>query len=201
VTSSKKRFRPAIPPTAQAGFSLLELLIVAALMMVMASLYFNPGARDRQRELKAACHKNMQKTYVALQIYATDFGGKFPAVTGAQSSREPLTLLVPRYTSDTSLFVCPGSQEASLLGGKYSYAYYMGRHATDAGQPLMSDRQVDTTAKAAGQPVFSKDGKPPGNNHDRYGGNFLFTDGHVEPSPAKAAFPLPLTNGVVLLNP
>lgn len=201
VPLCERPFRFTVPPAARAGFSLLELLIVVALIMVIASLYFNPGGRDRQRELKAACQKNMQKTYVALEIYATDSGGKFPVVPGALGSREPLNLLVPRYTSDTSIFVCPGSQEAGILGGKTSYAYYMGRKVADATLPLMSDRQVDTTAKDAGQYVFSRDGKPPGNNHHRFGGNFLFCDGHVESSPAKAAFALPLTNGVVLLNP
>src|SRR5436190_817585 len=49
--------------------------------------------------------------------------------------------------------------------------------------------------------LFSLDGKKPGNNHHKYGGNFLFVDGRLEMSNAKAPFPLPLTNGVVLLNP
>jgi prepilin-type processing-associated H-X9-DG protein len=60
---------------------------------------------------------------------------------------------------------------------------------------------VDTVAKAAGQNVFSTSGKPPGNNHEKNGGNVLFCDGHVEFTPPRAAFALPLGEGVVLLNP
>ena len=45
------------------------------------------------------------------------------------------------------------------------------------------------------------DGKPPGNNHHQYGGNFLFCDGRTESGPATAPFSLVFTQGVVLLNP
>jgi prepilin-type processing-associated H-X9-DG protein len=114
---------------------------------------------------------------------------------------------VPKYTADTSVFICPGSKDVALAAGesirlgKISYAYYMGRTASEAQAILMSDKQVDTNTKAVGQDVFSTTGKPPGNNHEKSGGNFLFCDGHVEASPARAAFAIPLTGGVVLLNP
>jgi prepilin-type processing-associated H-X9-DG protein len=88
-----------------------------------------------------------------------------------------------------------------LLNQKISYAYYMGRRATDEQLVLMSDRQVNTNSKTAGQPVFSGTGSAPGNNHKKYGGNLLYCDGHAEISPASAAVSLTLTQGVVLLNP
>jgi prepilin-type processing-associated H-X9-DG protein len=77
----------------------------------------------------------------------------------------------------------------------------MGRQAADAQEALMSDKQLDTQPKNAGQYVFSSTGKPPGNNHHKYGGNFLFCDGRLELTPARAPFSLVLTQGVVLLNP
>ena len=73
--------------------------------------------------------------------------------------------------------------------------------AADGQEVLMSDRQVDTLPKTAGQFVFSGTGQPPGNNHGQAGGNFLFCDGHAQPGPARAAFSLGLTQGIVLLNP
>ena len=66
---------------------------------------------------------------------------------------------------------------------------------------LMSDRQVDTSAKVAGEYVFSKNGKAPGNNHNKFGGNFLMDDGSVQPSKALLTFSIPLEPGMVLLNP
>ena len=114
---------------------------------------------------------------------------------------------MPRYTTDTSVFVCPGGKDSALPAGesiakrRISYAYYMGLSRSAAAEALMSDGQVDTLAKSAGQLAFSATGDAPGNNHQKSGGNFLFGDGHTEPTPARVPFSLVLTQGVVLLNP
>jgi prepilin-type processing-associated H-X9-DG protein len=142
-----------------------------------------------------------------MEIYTRDNSGRFPFLAGAKTSEEALDLLVPRYTVDTSSFICPGTSDPAPAGGeplsrhKISYAYYMGRRAADASDALMSDEQMDALPKTAGQPVFSTTGKKPGNNHAKAGGNFLFVDGRVEHSPATTPFSLVLTQGVVLLNP
>ena len=56
--------------------------------------------------------------YVAMEIYANDTRGNFPVTTGAQVSEEALDVLVPRYTADTSLFICPGDKDALLPSGE-----------------------------------------------------------------------------------
>ena len=188
------------------GFSILELLIVVAILLVLTTMYWGSNSRGRQKRQQLDCRKNLQKIYVALNIYANEHGGKFPQDPGARTSAQALNVLVPRYTADTDSFICPGSKDSplpgeSLLNGKISYAYYMGRGETDAQEALMSDQQVDTLAKVPGQYAFSADGKPPGNNHQQYGGNFLFGDGRTEFTPARVPFSLGLTQGVVLLNP
>ena len=190
-----------------AAFSLIELLIVAALLIVLTTMYWGSNAGTRRQKQTAVCQQNLQKIYLALQIYANDREGKFPEVLGARTSEQALAVLVPRYTIDTSVFICPSSGDSSLPAGesfskrRISYAYYMGRRATDAHEALMSDRQVDNQAKAAGQYAFSSTGKAPGNNHQKDGGNFLFCDGHTESTPAAVPFSIGLTQGVVLLNP
>ncbi len=196
------------PDTAtRAAFSLIELLCVMAILIILTTLYWGSGSGDRQRAQKAACQKNLLNIYVAMQIYANENTGLFPVVTGARNSEEALDVLLPRYTSDTAPFVCPGSAAAppppgeSIRKHKISYAYYMGRTLTNAPQVLMSDAQVDPRAKVAGQQVFSTTGKPPGSNHGKGGGNFLFTDGHAEMSAAYAPFALSLSGNEVLLNP
>jgi prepilin-type N-terminal cleavage/methylation domain-containing protein/prepilin-type processing-associated H-X9-DG protein len=190
----------------QAGFSLLELLLVAAIILVLASLYWGPSTGSRQRALQAACEKNLQKLYIALQIYSADFGGKLPQLPTARTSEEVLDILVPRYTSDTSVFICPASDDLPLTSGslkkrKISYAYYMGRGITNAAEPLVTDKQVNSLPKTAGEPIFSSTGKPPGNNHGKFGGNLLFGDGHIESMPPTTSKPLSLSAGEVLLSP
>jgi len=191
-----------------AGRSMIELLAVVAILLLLFVLYWGPRTgRNREREAQKDCQTHLQKIYMAMEIYANDHAGSFPILTGAVTSAEALDALVPRYTVDTAVFVCPGSKDTPPSAGesfrrhKISYAYYMGRRATEGQQVLMSDRQVDTRAKAAGEYAFSSTGKPPGNNHDKLGGNLLFCDGRTEATPPRLAFPLTLTQGVVLLNP
>ena len=160
-----------------AAFSLLELLVVLAIIVILTTLYWGSNSASRQKKALVGCGNNLQKVYIALEVFANEHELKFPEKTGARVSAEPLNNLVPRYTSDTSLFFCPGSNDRPLSSNEalekqtISYAYYMGWHSKEAGDPLMSDRQVDTQSKAPGQIVFSVSGKAPGNNHGKEGGS------------------------------
>ena len=188
------------------AFSLIELLIVMALIVIMSAMLYSFSSPYHQRTQKELCADNLQKIFLALQIYSDDFG-KFPLNTNAQTSEEALNVLVPRYSVDTSIFICPGGRDSDIPSGapinKYtiSYAYYMGRGTNDSASFLMSDRQINTLSKNAGDQVFSLDGKSLGNNHHKYGGNVLFSDGSVQATPPAAAFSLAFSNGIVLLNP
>jgi prepilin-type N-terminal cleavage/methylation domain-containing protein len=199
--------RPLADTARVGGFSFIELLITLAIILVLSMMMFGFGSRNNQRQQMKKCQANLQKIYVALQIYAADSAGKFPVVNNARSSEDALDILVPRYSADTAIFICPGSKDGSLPAGeslrlgRISYAYYMGRTASEAESLLLSDRQVDAQPKAAGQQVFSENGKAPGNNHHQYGGSLLFCDGSMKSSPPVAAFALPMGTNVVLLNP
>jgi prepilin-type N-terminal cleavage/methylation domain-containing protein/prepilin-type processing-associated H-X9-DG protein len=193
------------------GFSLIELLVTVAIIAVLSAMMYGFASGKHQRTQKQLCADNLQKIYLALQIYANDFKGSLPENTNAQTSEAPLELLVPKYSADTSIFICPGGRDSEIPSGepltkhKISYAFYMGERPTanaDGTQNvLLSDRQIDTQPKRVGEFIFSADGKSPGNNHHKFGGNFLFGDGSVQSSPAQLAFPLATASGVVLLNP
>src|SRR5207249_2311065 len=111
-------------------------------------------------------------------------------------------------TSQTSSFICPASGDRALPEGKpfaqrrISYAYVMGLTRTnDPMQFVMSDEQINTTAKGAGAQVFSVDGKkPPAKNHGAAGGNVLRIDGSVEIVPSRTPSTLAFEGGS-LLNP
>lgn len=206
--NAKVKIFPRQPAT---GFSLIELLIVVAILAVLSALFYGSLTGKRARSQRQLCGDNLQKIYLALQIYANDDGGKLPEIPAAQTSETPLNLLVPKYTADTSIFICPAGRDSQIPAGepltqnKISYAYYMGFHlaVNENAAPfvLLSDRQINTDPKRAGDLVFSPDGKSPGNNHGKSGGNFLFSDGSVQSSGPRLTFSLAEPTNVVLLNP
>ena len=195
-------------PRHTGAFSYIELLISTTMVIILYVVSFGAGSKFGQTRRKATCASHLRQMQMALSLYATEHNGTYPVQAGATSSEAPLSELVPRYTSDTSLFICPGSKHRALPGAQpfadrhISYAYYMGvRHDAEAGTPLISDAQVNPSAKHRGDPLFSASGSAPGNNHRRYGGSVLFVDGHVETGDAAATRDLPIPAGVVLLNP
>lgn len=207
IPRSTARF-PTSERSGQRGFSLLELLITAVLLLILSFMMMGRGMwSDQKRELMT-CQKNLQNIYVALNIYAADNKGNYPIVSNAETSEAPLSLLVPRSTSVTEMFICPGSKDRKLPEGepfakrRISYAYYMGRLRSDGPDaPLVSDRQVNAFPKIKRQLIFSENGKPPANNHRKSGGNFLFCDGQIKTTKPRATVDLTFSTNVVLLNP
>jgi prepilin-type processing-associated H-X9-DG protein len=199
---------PARASSPVTGTSLLELLIVVALIFVLFTLYFSGGSKNYQLRQIAKCESNLQNVYVSLRTYSLENHDQLPFLAGATTSEAPLSQLVPRSTTGTEFFTCPGSKDSPLpdaepfANRRISYAYYMGHTIRDGtGQPLISDRQVNTNSKHAGEPLFSADGKKPGNNHNKYGGNVMFCDGAVLASPPRSSVILTNSTNVVLLNP
>jgi len=190
------------------GFSLVELLVVLVILIILSVMLSRSLSGTRRATNRELCRKNLQEIYLVCSIYAHDNQGAFPRLQGARTSEEPLSLLLPRSTTETAMFICPGGDDQGLPEGesfarrRISYAYYMGRGTNNSGaEVLLTDWQVDTRPKTTGQPLFSADGKKPGNNHGNEGGNLLLVSGGVEYSGPKAARDLPLPPGVALLNP
>ncbi|HEV7404806.1 MAG TPA: type II secretion system protein [Chthoniobacteraceae bacterium] len=191
------------------GFSYVELLVSTTIIGILYLIYLGPGSRGHEMKAKAECAQRMAQLHLSLAMYAQDHEGAFPAVAGATSADGPLDLLVPQYTADTSLFICPAGVPSALpaampiAGRRISYAYYMGVKTgpDDATTPLLTDSQIDTAPRLSGDRLFAEKHVAPGGNHRRFGGNVLFADGHVEPMETTASRSLVPAPGVTLLNP
>lgn len=187
---------------------LVELLVVVGLLFVLFVVYNSRTSVNFQKRQKALCRQNLQTIHLALQTYSLDHAEKFPFVRGAKSSEAPLSLLVPKYTTRTDVFICPGTKHRPLPQGepfadrKISYAYLMGV-TSQAGreQWTMADALLRPEASRRGEVIFSTTGEGAAVNHDKYGGVILFADGTVEMTRPKTEYSLAKPTGTLILNP
>jgi prepilin-type N-terminal cleavage/methylation domain-containing protein len=189
------------------AFSLIELLLVLAIILILTVLGAGRLTTSARKRELAACAGNLQKIYLALGFYRNDHGA-YPFLAEAQTSAEPLSLLLPKGTTDTEIFICPASGDRPLPESepfgkdRISYDYYMGRSTNSQPQDIiLSDWQVDTLPKKKGTLLFSLDGKRPGNNHHDAGGNLLSCGGAIVFSAPKADQDLLFPSTVRLLGP
>lgn len=151
------------------GFSLIELLIVLAIILVLYTTYCI-RYRQNQKQQKKLCATNLRKSAWRCAVYANADADHSPLVPDARTAEEALAGLVPHYAADTAIFICPGSKDSPLppgeplTKGQISYAYYMGRDRTKLPEVLLSNRQVNALAKVAGQNAFSPAGQGTGND-------------------------------------
>ena len=93
---------------------MIEMLISLVILILLYLAMYGWWSKSYQEKQKLACLKNLQLVHIALCIYAEDNHGAFPFVNGAPTSDVPLSLLVPRYTAQTGIFICPGSRDSKL---------------------------------------------------------------------------------------
>jgi len=99
--------------TTRAGFTLVELLIVIAIITVLAAILFPVVSAAREKARRAQCTSNEHQIALAVLMYQQDHGGKFPIKSEIWE-----TLNLP-----TKVLQCPTAGDyASLGGGKMASA-------------------------------------------------------------------------------
>ena len=86
---------------ARAGFTLVELLTVIAIIAVLASLLLTAVASARKKSRTVTCTSHLQQFTLALDLFLDDSGGKRPAMTD---------LLTDNYLPSPESLICPEDQ-------------------------------------------------------------------------------------------
>ena len=203
----RNEVRTAAHTIPESAFSLIELLLVLALILILTFLGAGQLTTSARRRELAACGSNLQKIYLALSLCRND-NSAYPFLQSAQTSAEALDLLVPKCTTETGIFICPASGDKALPESeafakrRISYDYYMGRATNDdANAVILSDWQINALPKQRGQLIFSPDGKGPGRNHKDKGGNLVTCSGSLVFSAPQAAQDFVFPPTVKLLGP
>jgi prepilin-type N-terminal cleavage/methylation domain-containing protein/prepilin-type processing-associated H-X9-DG protein len=187
------------------AFTLVEMLVVIAIIGVLAALLLPALTRGKQRAQRIACIGNLNEMGTAFQMFAHDHRGKFPMQTpvaegGSQefvvagtsingifyfSYRHLQTLanelVVPK------VLICPADREReaapsfSLLQNS-NVSYFVGAYA-DYNEPssvLAGDRNVTNDINATASLVRGAYGLRWTSELHDLKGDVLFADAHVE---------------------
>lgn len=106
------------------GFTLIELMIVIAIIAILAAILVPNFIRARAQGQLTACKSNLKNIGTALEMYSTDWSGKYPANTG---------LLTPNYlkaipecpAAATNTYNAAFGPSAAFNTGSYTDYYYV----------------------------------------------------------------------------
>lgn len=124
----------SVPP----AFSLIELLVVVAIVAVLIALLFPALTAAKERARRAACKSNLRQFYLATQLYALDHADKLPSGQTQNKNLDDEHIPVIRtnihdalrdYAGATNVFYCPNivGRFRGLVGTYDSdYGYIIG---------------------------------------------------------------------------
>jgi prepilin-type N-terminal cleavage/methylation domain-containing protein/prepilin-type processing-associated H-X9-DG protein len=121
--------------TLNAGFTLVEVLVVLAIMAVLGALLFATFSRVREKGRNATCQSNLHQMALALQQYVQDHNGRY-------APPDPFwTAAIYPYVNNEAVFYCPShadrGHQRGPLGSQHGYNYiYNQRQLVYLAQPL-----------------------------------------------------------------
>jgi len=105
------------------GFTLVELLVVVAVIGALAAILYPVLARVKDQARQAKCASNLHQIYLAVALYQEDNGALAPRLN--EQIQDPAqrwhyfsrwAYLHKQYTPDKGIFWCPGSRPKWFWG-------------------------------------------------------------------------------------
>src|SRR5437867_3564303 len=98
----------------RAGFTLVELLVVIAVIAILAAILYPVLAAAREKARQTSCASNLKQIGNAVQMYNQDYDGTYPTnpYPGSMSNPEqqgftPYYVKLFPYCRNYQLFICP----------------------------------------------------------------------------------------------
>jgi prepilin-type N-terminal cleavage/methylation domain-containing protein/prepilin-type processing-associated H-X9-DG protein len=182
------------PNAHRSAFTLIELLIVIAILAILAAILFPVFAAARERGRIATCASNARQLGLASHMYAQDYDEQLPAAPSFFNPHARVKTALAPYVRTESLFYCPSAAGEALIGdtpanraaGNISYHYWSYEDFRPAGRwprwipagprrlTLQDDPQLWLVSD-----YFETDDRPTVHRIDDKSMNVLYLDGHV----------------------
>jgi prepilin-type N-terminal cleavage/methylation domain-containing protein len=95
-------------PLARGAFTLVELLVVIAVIAILAAIVLPVFAQAREKARQTTCVSNMRQMGLAVQMYGQDYDERLPlAATATNTSFLNWHNLVDPYVKSSQIWVCP----------------------------------------------------------------------------------------------
>lgn len=94
----------------KAGFTLLELCFVIAVVGILAAILLPSLAKARESARRSVCASNLRQLGAAIHLYALEHKGELPW-SGGGGDALCFAGLVPEYISNPDVYMCPSDPE------------------------------------------------------------------------------------------
>ena len=141
----------------RSAFTLIELMVVTAIIAILASLLLSSMAGAKERAKRTACRSNLRQVVMATLMYAEDHNDWLPS--GVTDDDHEYPPVVPTNTWKSLVYYCgsprivgcpdlpapfvPGGTPMSPHGYVIGYNY-LGGHTKLAGSGVLTNRGWDT---------------------------------------------------------
>jgi prepilin-type processing-associated H-X9-DG protein/prepilin-type N-terminal cleavage/methylation domain-containing protein len=114
---------------ARRAFTLIEILIILAIITLLAAILYPVFERAQEAALKSSCQSNLKQIGLAVAQYVSDYDESYPAMAGAGTITAPTgtywyQAIEPyaQKTGENSVFYCPSAGSgATRFGGGYGW--------------------------------------------------------------------------------